>query len=190
MGGHHKGATTMDAEYVLLTVSGPDRPGIVAAIAEALLAARCNLEDSSMTQLRGEFAILLIVRLGDGGAAALEAHIGPAARELGLDYALHPLAAAEVGRPEAAGRTPCLITVFGADHPGIVAPVARLLADHQVNVTDLSTEVVGSPDKPVYAMVIEAESPVPVAELEERLATVASELACDVSVKEIEAYPL
>ncbi|HBB41534.1 MAG: amino acid-binding protein [Nitrospirae bacterium CG18_big_fil_WC_8_21_14_2_50_70_55] len=180
----------MDVHYVLLTVSGPDRPGIVAAIAEALLAARCNLEDSSMTQLRGEFAILLIVRLGDGGVAALEAHIGPAARDLGLAYALHPLAAGEVGRPAAAGRTPCLITVFGADHPGIVAPVARFLADLAVNITDLSTEVVGSAAKPVYAMVIEARSPVPVEELETGLARVARDLACDVSVKEIEEYPL
>ena len=180
----------MDVEYVLLTVSGPDRPGIVAAIAEALVAAECNLEDSSMTQLRGEFAILLIVRLGPGGVATLEAHIGPAAAELGLDYALHPLAAAEVARPTASDRTPCLITVFGADHPGIVAPVARFLADHQVNVSDLSTEVVGSADKPVYAMVIEAESPVAVDELEAGLAALARKLACDVSVKEIEAYPL
>ncbi len=180
----------MDAEYVLLTVSGPDRPGIVAAIAEALLAARCNLEDSSMTQLRGEFAILLIVRLGAGGVAELERHIEPAAAELGLDHTLHPLSAAEVARPEGAGRTPCLITVFGADHPGIVAPVARRLADREVNITDLSTEVVGSPEKPVYAMVIEARSPIPVEELEASLATVASELACDIAVKEIEEYPL
>ncbi len=180
----------MDVEYVLLTVSGPDRPGIVAAIAEALLAADCNLEDSSMTQLRGEFAILLIVRVGPGGVAALEEHIGPAAAALGLAHALRPLGAAEVARPAATGRTPCLITVFGADHPGIVAPVARLLADRQVNVTDLSTEVVGSADKPVYAMVIEAESPIPVAELEQGLAAIARQLACDVSVKEIEAYPL
>jgi len=180
----------MDVEYVLLTVSGPDRPGIVAAIAEALLAAECNLEDSSMTQLRGEFAILLIVRLGAGGVVALEEHIGPAAQGLGLAHALRPLGAVEVARPAASDRSPCLITVFGADHPGIVAPVARLLADHEVNVTDLSTEVVGSADKPVYAMVIEAESPVPVAELQASLATIASELACDISVKEIEAYPL
>ena len=35
----------MPAEYALLTVSGPDRPGIVAGIAEALFAAACNLED-------------------------------------------------------------------------------------------------------------------------------------------------
>lgn len=180
----------MDPEYVLLTVSGPDRPGIVAAIAEALLAADCNLEDSSMTQLRGEFAILLIVRLGPGRMASLEEHIGPAADALGLAHTLRPLGAVEVTRPPASDRTLCLITVFGADHPGIVAPVARFLADRQVNVTDLSTEVVGSVDKPVYAMVIEAESPVALEELEQGLAAVARKLTCDISVKEIEAYPL
>ncbi|RMF88371.1 MAG: amino acid-binding protein [Nitrospirae bacterium] len=181
----------MASDHVLLTVSGPDRPGIVAGVAEALLAARCNLEDSSMTRLRGAFAILLIVRLGEGvDAAALEARLAETARDLGLTISLRPLTPEEAARPAPSGATPVLITLFGADHPGIVAPVARLLADRGVNVTDLSTEVVGSPEKPVYAMVIEAESPVGASELEAPLAQLARELACDVAVKEIEEYRL
>lgn len=181
----------MSAEYALLMVSGPDRPGIVAGLAEALLAADCNLEDSSMTQLRGEFAILLIVRLPPAGdLAQLERRLGQVAGEMGLTCSLRHLTAEEVRSPDLTGLTPCLITVFGADHPGIVAAVARTLADHGVNVTDLSTQVVGERDNPVYAMVIEADSPIGVTALREELARQAQALACDISVKEIEEYSL
>jgi glycine cleavage system transcriptional repressor len=181
----------MPADYALLTVSGPDRPGIVAAIAEALFAADCNLEDSSMTQLRGEFAILLIVRLPPSGEVeALERRLGQVTGEMGLTLALRRLTAEEVRCPDVGNLTPCLITVFGADHPGIVAAVARTLADRGVNVTDLSTQVVGKRDKPVYAMIIEADSPVAVDTLREELARQAEELACDISVKEMEEYSL
>ena len=181
----------MSVEYALLMVSGPDRPGIVAGIAEALFAADCNLEDSSMTQLRGEFAILLIVRLPpDGDLATLERRLGQVASEMGLTSSLRRLAEAEVRAPDISGLTPCLITVFGADHPGIVAAVTRTLADRRVNITDLSTQVVGEPDKPVYAMVIEADSPIAIDALRAELARQAQGLACDIAVKEIEAYSL
>jgi len=181
----------MATDYALLTVSGPDRPGIVAGIAEALFAAECNLEDSSMTQLRGEFAILLIVRLPPGGDAdKLERHLAQVAVDMGLTFSLRRLTEEEVRFPDVANLTPCLITVFGADHPGIVAAVARTLADQGVNVTDLSTQVVGKRDKPVYAMVIEADSPIGVDALREELARQAKALACDIAVKEMEEYSL
>lgn len=181
----------MPAEYALLTVSGPDRPGIVAGIAEALFAAACNLEDSSMTQLRGEFAILLIVRLPAGGRLDdLAARLRRVTDDLGLTFSLRGLTAGEVRAPERAGLTPCLITVFGADHPGIVASVARCLADHRVNITDLSTQVIGEAAKPVYAMLIEADCPLALEELRGALERRAKELACDISVKEIEEYAL
>ncbi|MGD2063514.1 MAG: ACT domain-containing protein [Nitrospirota bacterium] len=181
----------MPAQYALLTVSGPDRPGIVAGIAEVLFAAACNLEDSSMTQLRGEFAILLIVRFpADGRLEDLEGRLRQVTGELGLTFALRGLTEGEVRSPERKGLTPCLITVFGADHPGIVASVTRCLADHQVNITDLSTQVIGEKEKPVYAMLIEADCPMALDELRDALESRAKELACDISIKEIEEYAL
>ena len=181
----------MPEDYALLTVSGPDRPGIVAGIAEALFAAACNLEDSSMTQLRGEFAILLIVRLPEGGRLVdLEARLRRIADELELTFSLRGLTAVEVRAPERTGLTPCLVTVFGADHPGIVAAVTRCLADYRVNITDLSTQVVGDAEKPVYAMLIEADCPMALDELRDALQRQAEALACDISVKEIEEYAL
>src|SRR2546425_711993 len=67
--------------------------------------------------------------------------------------------------PKTATHTPTtqtpnvMLSVYGADRPGIVAAVARAVADHGGNITDLNTRVIGSPDRPVYAMVLEIHVP-------------------------------
>ena len=43
-----------------MSAIGKDRPGIVADLAELIFEHGCNLEDSSMTILGGEFAVLLL----------------------------------------------------------------------------------------------------------------------------------
>ena len=48
-----------------------------------------------------------------------------------------------------------VLTVYGADHPGIVHSVSQALAKMGVNITDLETRLTGAAKKPVYAMIIE-----------------------------------
>jgi glycine cleavage system transcriptional repressor len=66
---------------------------------------------------------------------------------------------------QAAARKPAsttptyMLSVYGADHPGIVARVARTVADHGGNITVMNTRVVGAADKPVYVMVLEIKLP-------------------------------
>ena len=50
------------ASLVAVTVLGDDRPGIVADVTSALAGLGCNLEDSTMTLLRGHFAMVVLVR--------------------------------------------------------------------------------------------------------------------------------
>ncbi len=51
------------------------------------------------------------------------------------------------------------VSVYGADKPGIVYEVTQLLADNGVNITDVTTRVIGDADRPVYAMLIDATLP-------------------------------
>ena len=75
-----------------LSALGSDGPGIVAAVSGALGEQGCNLEDSTMTILQGQFAILLVVTAPEGtGAAALEAALGPTAERFDLVVAVRPL---------------------------------------------------------------------------------------------------
>jgi glycine cleavage system transcriptional repressor len=75
--------------------------------------------------------------------------------------------------------------VHGADHPGIVAAVTRVLADAGVNVTDLQTRLA----RELYVMVIDAAVPAGLAleELDRRLRAVADEQGVTITVRPADA---
>jgi glycine cleavage system transcriptional repressor len=52
-----------------------------------------------------------------------------------------------------------VITLYGADHPGIVNAVAAALAKRGVNITDLDTHLVGEETEPAYMMILEVSLP-------------------------------
>jgi glycine cleavage system transcriptional repressor len=151
----------MSRELVISAV-GEDRPGIVAAIAGSLLEHGCNLLDTSMTILRGRFAMMLVVT-GPEDTAGLEQSLQRATAPLGVTCAVAPAPAAAVG----SDGNPHVLSVYGADRPGIVASIAGHLAERRVNITDLSTRVIGDQQRPVYAMVLDVLVPadVPVEQL-------------------------
>jgi len=143
-----------------VTAVGADRPGIVAAVTGAFVEHGCNLEDSSMTILRGQFAMMLVVDAPPGiGGTELEAALAGPAAELDLVVTVRP-AVEPVESPEPTDvMVSWTVSVHGADHPGIVHGVASLLAAQRVNIVDLSTRVVGTPDSPVYTMLLEVTLP-------------------------------
>ena len=48
---------------ILITISGKDKPGIIAKVSGVLFARGCNLEDISMTLLEGQFAMMMTAGL-------------------------------------------------------------------------------------------------------------------------------
>jgi glycine cleavage system transcriptional repressor len=162
---------------IWLTAIGRDRPGIVARIARVLLDHGLNIEDSQMRILGGRFSMMLLLR-GDAREDALIKDLLAAGRELGLDYIyVHPIEAADVQAAEPTH----VLTVYGADHPGIVASVATALAERGVNITDLQTRLAGD----VYVMFLEIVLP-PGADIGDAIAAVGREQGVDVSLREIE----
>lgn len=99
---------------------------------------------------------------------------------------------------QAAQRTPVsdaplfMLSVYGADHPGIVAHVARAVADHGGNITDMNTRVIGSEDRPVYVMILEIQLPEQVGptELEQALEQLKPALGVDLTFRPIEQVRL
>ncbi|WP_432901158.1 glycine cleavage system protein R [Micromonospora matsumotoense] len=158
-----------------ITVIGRDRPGIVADVAEVLARLGANLTDSTMTRLRGHFAMTLIC-------------VGPTAVE--VEAALTPLAAdgqllATVRAVTPDGTTtpagePYVLAVHGADRMGIVAAMTRVVAESGGNVTDLSTRLAGS----LYVVVAEVDLPLGSADdLTGRLSGVAADLGVGFSLR-------
>ena len=157
-----------------ITVIGPDRTGIVADVAEALAGVGANLTDSTMTRLRGHFAMTLICTgtLAEAAAQALEPLDGVTTTVREVDHA-----------DAAADGEPWVVSVHGADRLGIVAAVTRVVAAAGGNITDLTTRLAG----PLYVLVAEVDLPAEAAEgLSARLAEVAAELGVDVILRRAE----
>jgi glycine cleavage system transcriptional repressor len=162
-----------------ITVIGPDRTGIVADVSEALAGVGANLSDSTMTRLRGHFAMTLICTGPD--AEAVEKALAPICADGRL------LATVRAVEPEAAGAVagePYLVSVHGADRLGIVAAVTRVVSAGGGNITDLTTRLTG----PLYVIIAEVDLPPGSAdELAVRLAAAALELGVDVTLRRAES---
>ena len=135
-----------------VTAIGDDRPGMVAAVTGALADVGGNLEDTSMTILRGHFAMTLVVAC-DRGADEVERALAPVAAAQGLAVTVREVSTDPV--PAGAGGSPHVLVLHGADRPRIVARVSGLVASYGGNVTDLVTRLAG----PLYVLTMELDLP-------------------------------
>jgi glycine cleavage system transcriptional repressor len=125
-------------QIIAVTVVGDDRPGIVADVTSALADLHGNLEDSTMTLLRGHFAMILLVRT-TASPGAVESALSPVTTDGSLTVAARVLREAT---PEAQPFGPAYsLRVHGADRPRIVASITRVIADHGATVVDLGTRL-------------------------------------------------
>ena len=180
--------TTPDVARFALSVFGQDRPGIVAAVSRVLTSAGCNIEDSSMTVLRAAFAMLLVITARADAEPSLRRGLAEMAERESLTVHLDPYPEGEPHTVEGEGY---FLSLHGADHPGIVAAVASLLADLGVNIVDLSTHVIQG-QVPVYVMTMELVAPrrVDRSELEAKLEAISKEIDCAISVRPLETLGL
>jgi glycine cleavage system transcriptional repressor len=85
-----------------------------------------------------------------------------------------------------------VITIYGADHPGIVNAVAAALAERGVNITDLDTHLVGEKTERAYMMILEVSLPDNLTGegLETSLLEVAHEQKLELSVRSLDQVAL
>ncbi len=154
---------------------GLDRPGIIAGVAGRLAAHGANVTDSRMAILRGHFSMTLIVE-GAGReelAADLEA-LG------GLEAWSVTEVAEAAGNPRS--QPTAVVSVHGADHPGILAAVTRVLAEQGVNVCDMQTRLV----EDLYVMIVDVAVPPGVDDLDDHLQAVASEQGVKLTLRPVD----
>lgn len=139
---------------VAITAVGRDRPGIVAGLTEALRDLGANLADCRAALLRGSFAIVVSVAVPDSvDDDELRRAVEGVAADLDLGVWVGPASPPTEG----SGGGACTVSVYGADHPGIVAAVSRAVAEHGANIVDLSSRLVGEP--PLYVLGLRVELP-------------------------------
>ena len=148
----------------VIAAIGADRPGIVNELSELAHRLGLNIEDSRMTVLGGEFAVLMAVAGTAAKLAALQPELERLCANSELAYLLRPT--------EPRGTThalPYQVSVVAMDHPGIVSRVAGFFATRAINIRELDTETerAAHTGTPIFnlTMTIELPPSVKVAEL-------------------------
>ncbi len=133
----------------LLTVTGPDRPGLIAAVSKVLAEEGSDIEDVSMTRLSGNFAMIFLARGGDEARA--RERLEGIARNLGLAIHFQPSAPAVADAP-----SNLFVSVIGPNRIGIVATISGVMAAHGANIQEMTTQLLEKTEEPVYFIRIEA----------------------------------
>jgi glycine cleavage system transcriptional repressor len=142
-----------DPHRFVITGFGHDRPGIVAGLTQVLMQHGCNLEDSRMTILAGEFAVIVIAQ-GPASLSVdtLQQALAQLEHTLGFATTVKPLTTQASHIPEGGLY---LMRVSGQDKTGITYHSAKLLADHQLDILDLQAQRITGDNGPVYLLLIE-----------------------------------
>lgn len=169
-------------DSLVLTVIGPDRTGLVEALAERISAAGGNWEASRMAQLAGQFAGILLVTVDRARTDELVAGL----RGLGgagLQVSAHPAG----GPAPATDAQHVHLELTGDDRVGIVRDVARILAERGVNVEDLESSVSSAPmsGEALFSAhaVLRVPASLSLADLRASLETLGSELMVDLTTE-------
>jgi len=124
------------SEQLVITALGDDRPGIVDEMSKVLFKRNLNIEDSRMSVLGGEFAVLLLV---SGSQQSIDDFVADTASlEQSLNMKILVKITSSESSPQA--MVPYMVEVVAIDHPGIVHKLASFFSSQQINIVDLHTE--------------------------------------------------
>lgn len=129
----------METSYII-TFIGDDRPGLVEQLSSVIESNRGNWHESRLSQLGGKFAGLILVSLPGESGAELEAELKGLVKS-GLSVKVTPTSATAAAHD---GRD-ITLTVIGPDRLGIVREISRALAERQINVVEMDSEVGSAP---------------------------------------------
>jgi len=166
---------------LVMTLIGPDRTGLVEAVARAVAAHGGNWLQSRMCRLGGEFAGILCVEVpADKKSALLDA----LQKISGLNVIVH----SGEKTISAVGARQTKMEIIGQDRPGIVREISAALARAGVNVEEFSSEVVSGPMSGETLFRAAARLQLPQncdrAALKKELEQIAADLLVDVSFEE------
>ncbi|WP_428609891.1 glycine cleavage system protein R [Sedimenticola sp.] len=127
--------------YLVISALGKDRPGIVDELSKAILDIGCNIADSRMTVLGGEFAILLMVEGNWNTLGKMEEAIVSLEQQLDLTI----IVKRTEGRDKSDPSLPYVVDVVSLDHPGIVHQLANFFSQRRINIEDMATTSYAAP---------------------------------------------
>ncbi len=171
--------------HLIVTVIAEDRPGVLEILADAITKQGGNWLESQLLHLHNQFSGIVAVAVNREDLADLQQALdGLTQQGFCINYRCTD------AKPGGQGAKPFKLTVVGPDRPGIVREVARALAQHGINLTELSSECSSMPwsGEPMFTARGKALMPAEVnlAELDEALDQIAEELGLDIALEDRE----
>jgi len=167
---------------LIIAAVGPDRPGIVGELTAHLHGSGANILDSRMINLRGEFAMLMLVEAPESAVGKLRDGLPGVGEKMGMQVTITP----QQGRQGSVTGLPYRLKSYSMDQPGIVARITRALRDFGVNIEELSARQESAPFAGSLLFLTEMRLTVPASvrlgDLKSKLQSVAAELNCDIDL--------
>ena len=172
--------TTSHLVSLVVTLVGPDRPGLVSAISDKAVEFDANWADSVMSNFAGQFAGIVQLQVRpekcDELITALRTLESPQMR----------ISVAKGGAASSAIKTRRLkLDLVGHDRPGIIHSISSQLAKRQISIEKLETHIVSGAMSGEQMFQMKALLLVPVtldeSELRDGLEGLANELMVDIS---------
>jgi glycine cleavage system transcriptional repressor len=169
--------------HAILTAIGTDRPGIVDELSQFIFDRGGNIEDSRMVNLRGQFAMMVLVAGSADAAGRIGADLPEFAKRSGMQAELRPAAAERPKGTAGAEALPYRLVGTGIDQPGLVHRMAHLLREMNVNIESLETRLTPAPYTGAPMFELEALLSVPratqLSQLRQKLGAACDEINMD-----------
>jgi glycine cleavage system transcriptional repressor len=126
---------------LVLSAIGQDRAGIVQAISQSITECGCNITDSRMTVLGGEFAVIMLLGGSWDAIVKLENSLSRLEKKLELIIT----SKRTENRMMTKNQLSYMVEVVAMDHPGIVHDIAKFMSSYQINIEDVATSSYAAP---------------------------------------------
>jgi glycine cleavage system transcriptional repressor len=167
--------------HAIFTAIGSDRPGLVDQVSQFLFERGGNIEDSRMVNLRGQFAMMVLIGGADEALAKIRSELGYFSHASQLHAELKTIQPPP--SPAAAAAMPYRLTATALDQAGLVHHISHLLGTLGINIESMETQLSAAPitGSPMFEMELLMSVPksTPVGKLREQLGKLCDELNVD-----------
>ena len=167
------------SQLIVISAVGPDRTGVVQDLTKVILSCGGNIEESRMTTLGSEFAMLLLV---SGNWATLN-KLEQGLEKLGTSNGLTIGIRKTDEKAPSGDRMPYAVDIVSLDQQGIVFNLANFFASKDIEIADVATRsyAAAHTGSPMFAiqMAINVPSTVHIAQLREEFLEICDRLNLD-----------
>lgn len=153
--------TSNSSNQLVISAIGSDRPGIVNDLSQLIVNNSGNIDDSRMTVLGGEFAIILLISASENELSNIEKILNEKSSEFELNIITKQTNNTIANDSALDKKIPYIVEVLAMDNPGIVYKLTDFFSTREINIQSLQTDRYPAPHTGTQMFAIEMVITVP-----------------------------